>query len=43
MWQAMLAGGYLQIDETPVKVLDPEVKGKAARGQGKFVLNNSAF
>ena len=32
MWKAMLAGGYLQIDETPVKVLDPDVKGKAARG-----------
>jgi transposase len=32
MWQAMLAGGYLQVDETPVKVLDPEVKRKAARG-----------
>jgi transposase len=32
MWKAMLAGGYLQIDETPVKVLDPEVEGKAARG-----------
>jgi transposase len=32
MWQVMRAGGYLQIDETPVKVLDPEVKGKAARG-----------
>jgi len=32
MWQAMLAGGYLQVDETPVKVLDPEVEGKAARG-----------
>jgi len=28
MWQAMLAGGYLQVDETPVKVLDPEVEGK---------------
>ena len=28
----MLAGGYLQVDETPVRVLDPEVKGKAARG-----------
>ncbi len=24
--------GYLQIDETPVKVLDPEIKGKAGRG-----------
>ena len=32
MWQAMKAGGYVQIDETPVKVLDPEVKGKAAQG-----------
>lgn len=32
MWQKMHAGGYLQIDETPVKVLDPEVKGKAAQG-----------
>jgi transposase len=32
MWQAMLAGGYLQVDETPVRVLDPEVQGKAARG-----------
>jgi transposase len=32
MWQAMFAGGYLQVDETPVKVLDPEIQGKAARG-----------
>jgi len=32
MWQRMLATGYLQVDETPVKVLDPEVRGKAARG-----------
>jgi len=32
MWKAMRAGGYLQVDETPVRVLDPEVKGKAARG-----------
>jgi transposase len=32
MWKAMLASGYLQVDETPVKVLDPEVRGKAARG-----------
>lgn len=28
----MQASGYMQVDETPVKVLDPEVKGKAARG-----------
>lgn len=32
MWNRMHAGGYLQIDESPVKVLDPEVKGKAAQG-----------
>jgi len=32
MWQAMHAGGYLQVDETPVKVLDPDVRGKAAQG-----------
>jgi transposase len=32
MWQAMKAGDYLQIDETPVKVLDPEVQGRAAKG-----------
>lgn len=32
MWQKMVATGYLQIDETPVQVLDPEVRGKAARG-----------
>jgi transposase len=32
MWRAMCASGYLQVDETPVKVLDPEVRGKAARG-----------
>lgn len=32
MWPRMKQGDYLQIDETPVRVLDPEVKGKAARG-----------
>ena len=32
MWQRMKQGTYLQIDETPVLVLDPEVKGKAAKG-----------
>jgi hypothetical protein len=32
IWEELLATGYLQIDETPVKVLDPEVKGKAATG-----------
>jgi transposase len=26
------AGDYLQVDETPVKVMDPEVKGKCATG-----------
>jgi transposase len=28
----LLAGDYLQVDETPVKVMDPEVKGKCAIG-----------
>jgi transposase len=32
VWKAMRTGDYMQIDETPVRVLDPEVKGKAARG-----------
>jgi transposase len=32
MWKTMFGGGYLQIDETPVKVLDPDIQGKAARG-----------
>lgn len=32
MWARMKQGHYLQIDETPVRVLDPEVKGKAAKG-----------
>ena len=32
MWLRMKQGDYLQIDETPVKVLDPDVKGKAAQG-----------
>jgi transposase len=32
IWEALKAGDYLQIDESPVKVLDPEVKGKAAKG-----------
>jgi hypothetical protein len=32
IWEELAAGDYLQVDETPVKVLDPEVKGKAATG-----------
>jgi transposase len=36
MWAGMKAGGYVQIDETPVKVLDPEVRGKAAQGYPWF-------
>lgn len=32
IWKQMEAGDYMQVDETPVKVLDPEVKGKAATG-----------
>ncbi len=32
MKRALLAGNDLQVDETPVQVLDPEVKGKCATG-----------
>lgn len=32
MFEQMKQGGYLQIDETPVKILDPGVRGKCARG-----------
>lgn len=32
IFEEMQAGGYLQVDETPVKVLDQEVKGKAGKG-----------
>ena len=32
IWKELKADDYLQIDESPVKVLDPEVKGKAAQG-----------
>jgi hypothetical protein len=32
MWRQMQATGYLQIDETPVRGLHPDVKGTAARG-----------
>ncbi len=32
IWEELKACDYLQIDESPVKVLDPEVKGKAAQG-----------
>lgn len=32
IWEELRAGDYLQIDESPVNVLDPEVKGKAAKG-----------
>jgi hypothetical protein len=32
MWTGMRTTGYLQVDETPVRVLDPDVKGKAGRG-----------
>jgi transposase len=32
MWRQMLTGSYLQVDETPVRVLDRDVEGKAARG-----------
>ena len=30
--QDLVAGSYLQVDETPVKVMDPEVRGRTASG-----------
>jgi transposase len=39
IWEELRATGYLQVDETPVKVLDPEVKGKAATGFLWFYSN----
>ena len=53
MFEEMKRQGYLQVDETPVKVLDPEVKGKGARGylwffalrgylaDGRFEIDNN--
>lgn len=32
MKRELLAGGYVQADETPVRVLDPEIKGRSAQG-----------
>lgn len=32
MKRELLAGDYLQVDETPVRVMDPEVPGKCATG-----------
>ena len=32
MKEELLAGNYLQVDETPVKLMDPEVQGKCATG-----------
>ena len=32
MKEDLLAGSYLQVDETPVRVMDPEVRGKCAHG-----------
>lgn len=41
MLARLIQGSYLQIDETPVRVLDPEVKGKAAKGYLWFFANPS--
>ena len=30
MKEKLMSGPYLQVDETPVKVMDPEIKGKCA-------------
>ena len=39
IWEELEADDYLQVDETPVKVLNPEVKGKAATGYLWFYSN----
>jgi len=39
IWEELQATGYLQVDETPVKVLDPEVRGKAGTGFLWFFSN----
>jgi hypothetical protein len=36
MWRDVLASGYVHVDETPVRVLDPDVKGRAPRGYLRF-------
>jgi transposase len=43
IWEELKAGDYLQIDESPVKVLDPEVKGKAAQGYLWFYSRPGAY
>ena len=43
IWEQLKAGDYLQIDESPVKVLDPEVKGKAAQGYLWFYSRPGGF
>ena len=43
IWEELKAGDYLQIDESPVKVLDPEVKGKAAQGYLWFYSTPSGY
>ena len=37
MWRQMLAGDYLQIDETPVRVLDPDVAYVKKTGTGYVI------
>ena len=32
MKQELLVGNYVQVDETPVRVLDPEIKGQSTQG-----------
>jgi len=32
-----VAGSYLQADETPIRVLDPDIKGKSVLGYLWFI------
>ena len=43
IWEELKAGDYLQIDESPMKVLDPAVKGKAGQGYLWFFSRPGAY
>ncbi|MGB8367677.1 MAG: IS66 family transposase [Limisphaerales bacterium] len=38
----LLAGNYLQADETPIRYLDPDVKGKSQQGYVTLIFLTEA-
>ena len=32
IWQQLMAGNYLQVDETPIRYLDPDLRGSSGKG-----------